>query len=137
MKKNQRIFLTFAHPDRLFADVLVLDLQKLGVHTMDVADAGPEENDFKLLKQALLGSDLVVFIVPSQEGEGRWALAALGAAKALERNILAVLPDRARYSNSIFLRTLLDRPVLDVANMTMPFLAKQIVASIPLDYVAA
>ena len=139
MKRSHRIFLTYASADSSFAETLSGELHKLdnGIRTVAIADAGPIDKVFGLIKQSLINSDLVVFIVPSQEGEGQWALAALGAAKVLGKSILAVMPDRVRYPNSVYLRTLLDRPVLDASNMVMPLLAQRVLASVATKYAAA
>ena len=131
MTKPAHIFLSYATADRAFVARLAKEIAKAGARPFVAADLKLKvgEQIFAQLRRELASSDLVVFIVPSQEGEGRWALAEVGAARALDKNILAILPDRARYSNSTFLRSLTDRPMVDATGVSLSHLANTIVSS--------
>jgi hypothetical protein len=50
--------------------------------------------------RSLRRADLVVFVVPRFEGQGKAALAELGAARAIGKRIVSVLPDTTRAANS-------------------------------------
>lgn len=129
MTKQAHIFLSYAHADRAFVAKIAKELTKAGARPFDASGLKAGEQLFERLKEELASSDLVVFVVPSQEGEGRWALAEIGAARVLDKKILAILPDRARYSNSVFLRSLTDRPMVDATGMSPSTLANTIVSS--------
>ena len=129
MSKPAHIFLSYAKADSAFVAKIAKELTKAGARPFDAAGLRFGNDIFEKLKEELAHSDLVVFVVPSQEGEGRWALAEIGAAKALAKNILAILPDRARYSNSSFLRSLTDRPMVDATGQSASALADTIVSS--------
>jgi hypothetical protein len=132
MTKPARIFLSYAKADAAFAASISKELTKAGARPFDAAGLEgikPGEDFFKRIRAELESSDMVVFVVPSQEGEGRWALAEIGAARALDKRILAILPDRARYSNAAFLRSLTDRPMVDATGLSPSSLADTIVSS--------
>jgi hypothetical protein len=131
MTKPTHIFLSYANADRAFVAKIAKEPAKAGARPFDAADLKLKvgEQVFEQLRRELASSDLVVFVVPSQEGEGRWALAEIGAAKALDKDILAILPDRARYPNSSFLRSLTDRPMVDATGQSPAGLASVIVSS--------
>lgn len=129
MTKPANIFISYAWADRVFASRIAEELAKVGAKTFYDAEFNAGSQIFEQWRKEIASTDLVVFVVPSQEGEGRWALAEIGAARALDKNILAVLPDRARYSNSSFLRSLTDRPIVDATNLSPSALANTIVSS--------
>lgn len=128
MTKQIHIFLSYAKADQGFAARIAKELEKAGAQSsgLTIVAAG---DVFRHVKRELKLSDLVVFLVPSQEGEGRWALAEIGAARALDKNILAVLPDRARYANSAFVKSLTDRPMIDATDLSASALARTIMSS--------
>ena len=137
MTKKPQVFLSYAMADKEAAASISSELTKIGVGSFDTSNIAQGEKIFDEIRRGIVTSDLVLFVVPSFEGAGRWALAELGAAKALHKNILAILLDKARYRNSTFLRSLFDGPILDASNMTTSFLAKEIVSRVPANYVAA
>ena len=129
MTKPAHIFLSYAKADSSFAARIAEELTKAGARPFDASGIKTGGQIFQSLRKELVSSDLVVFVVPSQEGEGRWALAEIGAARALDIGILAVVPDRARYANSSFLKSLTDRPVIDATDRSPSDLANTIVSS--------
>jgi nucleoside 2-deoxyribosyltransferase len=96
-----RVFLSYAPEDKPFAERLKKALAAHGARAFDPSDDLPPGGDVsgEILK-SLRRTDLVVFVVPRFEGQGKAALAELGAAKAMGKHIVSVLPDRVRAANS-------------------------------------
>jgi nucleoside 2-deoxyribosyltransferase len=117
-KKNVRLFLSYGGDDADFAQRLAARLRHKGIETfdgrVDVA-AGTDWSDAVL--RALEESDKLVFIVPSREGSGKNALVELGAARALGKPILAVMPDGSRAWNSEVARAISNSAVLDASRV--------------------
>jgi nucleoside 2-deoxyribosyltransferase len=96
-----RIFLSYAPEDRAFAARLKRAFGARGAETFDpIDDLRPGEDISSGILRRLRRADMVVFVVPRYEGQGKAALVELGAAKALGKRIVSVLPDRARAANS-------------------------------------
>jgi nucleoside 2-deoxyribosyltransferase len=129
MSKHRRVFLSYAHGDRAFGAKLRRGLTDAGVDTFDAAHTAAGESVFEKLRRQIADSDLVVFVVPSFEGEGRWTLAEVGAARALEKQIIAILPNSARYANSNFARAITELPILDASRISDSALINTIVSS--------
>ena len=96
-----RLFLSYAMSDQVFAAKLKRALAARGVEAFDShKDLKPGEDISASLIGRLKRSDMLIFVVPRFEGQGKGALAELGAAKALGKRIVAVLPDRMRFANT-------------------------------------
>jgi hypothetical protein len=96
-----RVFLSYALDDRPFAERLARVLSARGAETFDpVKDFEPGENWSDAILKSLRRADLLVFVVPRFEGQGKSALVEVGAAKAMGKRIVSVLPDRARAANT-------------------------------------
>src|SRR5262249_59763516 len=65
------------------------------------------------IEDALKQADVFVYVIREREGSGKWSLFELGAAKALGKRIVAVLPDTGRIANSAVAARLADRLVVD------------------------
>ena len=124
-KNAPSVFLSYSHSDKVLVDSVRKGLRKFGARLTD-EKLGLGEVIFSGLKQSLSDSDIVVFFVPPHEGSGQWALAELGAAKALDKNVIAVLPDRKRFRNSNSLSSLFDHQVLDATGLSGTALAERI-----------
>lgn len=131
MKPKPRIFLSYADADRAFAAKLANGLAKAGINASDLTRPQDGKTRFEAFRKELVASDLVVFVVPSRQGEGRWALAEVGAARALDKQILAVVPDRARNDNSAFARALTESALVDAAKLSASALIDKIVSHMP------
>jgi nucleoside 2-deoxyribosyltransferase len=96
-----RVFLSYATEDQPFAARLKGALSAHGAETIDpTEDLRPGEEVSTAILKLLRRADLLVFVVPRFEGQGKSALVELGAAKAMGKRIVSVLPDRARSANS-------------------------------------
>ena len=96
-----RVFLSYALEDRPFAARLKRALSARGAQTFDPAeDLRPGADLSAAILKALKQADLLVFVVPRFEGQGKSALVELGAAKAMGKRIVSILPDRARAANT-------------------------------------
>jgi hypothetical protein len=96
-----RVFLSYAAEDRAFASRLKRALTAQGAETVDPAeDMKPGDDLSAAILKSLKRSDLLVFVVPRYEGQGKSALVELGAAKALGKRIVSVVPEKARVAYS-------------------------------------
>lgn len=130
MGKRRKIFVSAAHSDQPFVKRLIGALQRAGWSTFvpEAIDVG--EQIFSRIRRELESSELVVFVVPPREGEGKWALAEVGAAKALNKRIIAVVPERGRYSNASVGRLLSESGLVDASGVSDDELAQTIVSSV-------
>jgi nucleoside 2-deoxyribosyltransferase len=125
---KRTIFMSYSASDEAYAEALRAEFKKLGfLLAGENAKTGGEI--FSTLKRDLIKSDIVVFIVPPHEGSGRWALAELGAAKALDKNVVAILPDKMRYRNGDLLGGLFQSRVFDATGHSSRIVAQQVVES--------
>ncbi|HEY6632972.1 MAG TPA: toll/interleukin-1 receptor domain-containing protein [Rhizobiaceae bacterium] len=116
--KNLRLFFSHSGDDADFARRLASRLRNAGFETfIDIDDIQPGENWSKAILRALEMSDKLIFIVPSREGSGKNALIELGAARALGKPILAVMPDSSRAWNSEVARAISNSAVLDASRL--------------------
>lgn len=95
-----RVFLSYASEDRKFADRLKRVFSAHGAETIDPADVGMGGDISTAILKSLKRADLMVFVVPRFEGQGKSALVELGAAKAMGKRVVSVLPDRSRAANT-------------------------------------
>ena len=132
-----KIFISHAQADSKFATALARQLKHKGVDVFEDSQVQAGEDWFESIRASLTASDLVVFVVPLREGEGRFALGELGAARMMNKKIFAVLPDQARYANSDVARVLSKGLMVDAARLTAEQLTQTIIASIPQEQDAA
>ncbi|PWV97230.1 TIR domain-containing protein [Hoeflea marina] len=111
-------FLSYSHADRAFAHHISKLLRQRGLAVIDWESAiehGADSQD--TIFRDLENARSMIFIVPAREGDGKNALAELGAARALGKHIVAVMPDSSRASNAGFARRLTDSAVIDASTM--------------------
>jgi hypothetical protein len=125
---NRKVFVSYSIDDRVFADQLREALiAERNVQVLDPTSALAAVNEVDDLVIAnLKGSDLFVYIVPEKEGSGKLSLYQLGAAKALGKRIVAVLPDSARVANSAVAARLADALVVDQDRASTKEIARRI-----------
>lgn len=111
---DKKIFISYTADDRAFADELRRAM--MAHHDVQVWDPVsaimPGGKIEETIKANLNSSDLFVYIIPEKEGSGKWSLFELGAAKALRKRIVAVLPDTGRVANSAVAAKLADSLVV-------------------------
>ena len=117
-RASRNVFLSYSSNDTEFAAHLTSILRDRGISILGTG-AGIKIGDdiAKGISEALKISDTLIFVVPSREGEGRNALAELGAAKALGKRIVAVMPNSSRAWNSDFARQISDASIVDASRM--------------------
>jgi hypothetical protein len=126
-----QVFLSYARDDADFAAKLRKALTDRGAKAFDAPkDVQPGVDYWTSIQDQLRRSDLVVFVVPRHEGQGKSALIELGAAKALGRRIVAVLPDRIRTSNSEIASSLGNTYFLDSTGKNVGELADQVLSDL-------
>jgi nucleoside 2-deoxyribosyltransferase len=108
-----RVFLTYSLDDREFAERLRAAMTDENVEVWDPVSVTAGEKFQDSIEDALKQADVVVYVIPEREGSGKWSLFELGAAKALGKRIVAVLPDTGRIANSAVAARLADRLVVD------------------------
>jgi len=127
MTHNKRVFISYSMADRAFADKLRHAMSKEQAEILDPiynTEAGDKFED--LIRDVLSQSDVFVYIVPEKEGSGKWSLFELGAAKALGKRIVAVLPDSSRVANSEVAARLADLFVVDERSKPSNEIARKI-----------
>jgi len=126
-----RIFLSYAQPDRAFATTLHRALTARGAEVFDPAsDVSFGDDTQKLILDRLRSSDLVIFVVPRYEGQGKSALVELGAAKAFGKRIAAVLPDGMRAANTDFASALGDVYAFNASGRSVDALADRVLSDL-------
>jgi hypothetical protein len=87
------VFISHASTDRDYAKALTQALLGKGFDVFgdeDTIRAGDNYPD--LILDILKNAELVVFVVPKENGEGKNALYEVGAAKAMGKKIFAIMP---------------------------------------------
>lgn len=125
--KAPRIFVSYANSDREFAARLARSLTERGARAFDpLAELKPGDDWGEALLAQLRASDTFVFVVPEREGAGKNALFELGAAHALGKRIVAVVPTTTRFYNADVARVLSGSAVLDASTVPQDALADAI-----------
>ena len=87
------LFISYAQTDRSYAQELSQALRSRGFEVFrDDETLIADENYADLILDALKNAELVVFVVPKDNGDGKNALFEVGAAKALGKRIFAIMP---------------------------------------------
>lgn len=115
---GKRVFLAYGDEDSGFARHLAELLANGGHQPFDVPASASEDGDVSdAILNALRQADTVVFVVPAREGAGKGALEELGAARALGKRIVAVMPDGSRAWNTGIARAISRAPVVDASRI--------------------
>lgn len=118
LRGKRNIFLSYSHDDQEFALRLSKILMKSGFLVFDPAnETVPDEKWSDKIVREMRKSAGLVFVIPAREGAGKNALAELGMARALDKNIVAVMPDSSRAWNASFARVLSDSAVVDASKL--------------------
>lgn len=126
-----RVFLSHAMEDRKFVTELGKALMARGAETfVDYENVRPGDDISATILAQLQRSDLVVFVVPRYEGQGKNALFELGAARALGKPIVAVLPEGVRRANSDVASALGRTLLLDATTKNVGLLADQVLSDL-------
>lgn len=116
--KAKRLFVSYGVDDAKFAKHLLTRLKHEGFDTLDAASSlRPGDKWGDTILKALRSADRIVFVVPSREGGGKNALAELGAARAMGKEIIAVIPDSSRAWNSDVARAISDNVIVDASRV--------------------
>ena len=96
-----RVFISYAASDEAFSKRLRRALADRGAQVFDPhTDMTPGTAWDSALLSQLRKSDLVIFVVPRYEGEGKKALYEIGAARAVGKPVVSILPDQVRRANN-------------------------------------
>jgi TIR domain-containing protein len=123
---DKRVFFSYSWDDRAFADELRQAMAEHHVHVWDPASDLAVGSEIPDIKKTLTNSDLFVYIIPEKEGSGKGSLLELGAAKALGKRIIAVLPDSGRVANSAVAARLADLLVVNEGRRSPKDIVKKI-----------
>lgn len=90
-----KAFISYGRDDAAFAASLLDEIERLGVSGwLDRRDLRPGENWSGSLRNAIENSDALILVVPETgTSEANTAFFEAGAAKALGKPVLAVMPD--------------------------------------------
>lgn len=130
MSEGRTVFLSYSPSDEEYAQRLKSTLSVRGVTTLDAHDAvAPGQSTSDSLESLLRRSDILAFVVPSREGQGRWALAELGAARALGKRIVGIVPDTSHYGNADVVRRLSSGGLIDASRWRDSDIADMVLAA--------
>ncbi|MDQ4060946.1 MAG: nucleoside 2-deoxyribosyltransferase [Pseudomonadota bacterium] len=128
-ERHPRVFLSAAWSDREFVEQLTAEIARQGGVPFTPADLQPADNVFDRIRREIEAADLVVFVVPRREGEGKTALFEIGAARALGKRILALVPDRTRSANTEVAVQLADQMLLDTGSKSTAEVANSVITA--------
>jgi TIR domain len=126
MAQNKRVFFSYSIADQAFADKLRNAMVRPDVEIVDPIELTPGDDVADTIQEALSQSDLFVYVIPEKGGSGKWSLFELGAAKALGKRIVAVLPDSSRMANSEVATRLADLLLVEKADTPASDIAQKI-----------
>jgi predicted nucleotide-binding protein len=90
---QKRVFISFSHEDKAFAGDLAELMERRGVAVFSDADMSPGTLRSDILRREIERASALVLIIPALGLANRnYALFEAGAAKALGKPVLAVLP---------------------------------------------
>ncbi len=130
---TKRVFLSYAHDDRVFARQLATLLQQRGVVVTSndaTATRGREIDD--TLRQAIADVSALVLLIPPQRASDRnitWFEA--GAAKALDKPVLAVLPPSHAPGSTDLPTDLAGLLILDAERRPLASIADMLAEAVP------
>jgi nucleoside 2-deoxyribosyltransferase len=131
MSAAKQVFMSYARDDEAVAERLRRVLNQAGYAVLDPnALIAYGENFADAVLAAVRESDALVFVVPQREGLGKWALFEAGAAKALGKQIIAVLPDPVRYANGSIGSDLSGTALIDASRLSDAALASSIASAL-------
>ncbi|MDN2580535.1 toll/interleukin-1 receptor domain-containing protein [Aquibium sp. ELW1220] len=115
---GSRVFISHAHEDDMFADRLARLLEGDGYSVFSNVSLEPAADWTSTILDGLRSADVVIFVVPAREGGGKNALAELGAAKAMGKRIVPVLPETSRSWNADVARIVSHSAVVDASRFS-------------------
>ena len=117
-ENGRRVFVSHANSDHVFASRIAKALSNAGVKALGQIEVGTRTEGWdEAILADIRSSDILVFVVPEREGAGKNALAELGAAYALGKPIVGVVPNASRYHNAEVARMLSRTAVVDASTM--------------------
>lgn len=129
-EKQPRIFLSYAQPDTEFAERLSDLIERAGASVFDARRILPGESLSNTIRQELEKASAVIMLLPAADASNRnqvWFEA--GAAKALGKRVLAVLPPSHRLHSSELPGDLADIIVLDADERPLDQIADTLVTA--------
>ena len=129
---NKRVFLSYAHGDREFARSLAEAIARQGLAVVDPAievESGMEWA--RQIKAAISDADATIVVLPISGSHGANNIFfELGAARALEKPVFAVSPDRASSEERQVPSSLIDVLVMDAKNKPPEAVANTLVKAL-------
>ena len=126
-----KVFLSYAHSDRDFAEQLGTKMRALGAEVMADYMMQPGENWKDFLRGALEAADVVVYVAPKPgAAKANYAFFEAGAARAFGKRIIPVLPTRDPGRVGELPAGIRDLVVLDGSRLAPDALAESIVGTL-------
>ena len=127
MTKPAKVFVACAASDKAWAKALEKSLARAGFAVAsDRSAAKPGEAFARAIRNDLTQSDAFIFVVPALEGEGAGALMELGAAHMMDKPILGLVPERARFVNSDLISKISDGQMLDGSGLSAKEISQRV-----------
>lgn len=124
---SRTVFLAYASEDRPIAQRLKSALDALGAVTLDPIDSiTPGDAWSDMVMSDIAASDALLFVVPRHEGAGKNALVEAGAARALGKPIVGIMPEARRYANAQVAYALSDHRMIDTSDLSDDKLAQSL-----------
>jgi nucleoside 2-deoxyribosyltransferase len=115
--KRGKVFLSYDRMDRGFATKLAATLRGKGYEVLDPSETvGTEDTAQDDVLVALREADRIIAVVPPSTSN-KFVLFELGAARALGKPIMAVMPDASRSWNSDEVRALSRHALIDASKL--------------------
>lgn len=115
--KRGKVFLSYATADQSFAEKLAATLRDKGYEVLDPNYfLGVEDKIQDRILESLRDADRIIVVVPPSTSN-KFVLFELGAARALGKPIMAVMPDASRSWNSEEVRALSHHALIDASKL--------------------
>lgn len=114
--KRGKVFLSYATADQSFAEKLAATLRDKGYEVLDPDFLGTGEKIQDEILESLRDADRIIVVVPPSTSN-KFVLFELGAARALGKPIMAVMPDASRSWNSEEVRALSHHALIDASKL--------------------
>ena len=127
--KPKRVFLSHSYTDRAFAQSLGATIKAMGIAVGDPALSSSSGNEWaKAIRNSLEQADAVVIVVPEAGSTGaNNAFFEAGAAHALGKPVVAVVPEQQTNRLRELPSNLLDFAVMDASKQPIEAVAKTVV----------
>lgn len=110
------VFISYSYADKDYANFLSKSLEGRGIDAQFDVDIPVGGNFSDIILKMIQESNAVIFLVPADSNSSRNALFEVGAAKAMRKKIIALMPHGRQSSARDIAMAVADIILIDVAN---------------------